>query len=256
MNSSIVVSGIDATRIEITPQFTSLKRAAVEEAQLCQAVNDPFTQGAATESLRALVRIQKQVEDDRQLVKKPVLDLGRQIDGTAQTFLSDVNSEVVRLKGLLSSYEIEQRKKAEAERQRQIEQQRKAQEAERVRLVELDRQRRETEEAARKAQQASTPQEATRALQAAVVAEEKAEALAAPVAQPVFTAPVVHRAEGAVVQERWTFDLVDIHALYAARPDLVQLTPRTSVILTAIRAGLLEIPGINIRKEINVGVRV
>lgn len=254
--NSLVLHGVDKCAISVDPTFTAQKRLAIEEAQLCQSVNDPFTQAAATESLRALARIQKQVEEDRQRIKQPVLQIGRQIDATAQGFVADVATEINRLKGLLSSYEVEQRRKADEERRRQEEAQRQAQEAERRRQAELERQRREAEEAARNAEQAKTAQEATQALQAAVVAEEKAEALAAPVAQPVFVAPVVHRADGSVVSERWTFDLVDIRALYAAHPELVQLTPKRAEILTLIRAGTREIPGLTVRKEINVGVRV
>lgn len=253
---ALVLHGVENCSIAVDPSFTAQKRLAIEEAQLCQAVNDSFTQAAAIESLRSLTIIQQQVEDDRQRIKKPVLDIGRQIDATAKGFISDVETEINRLKRLLSSYMSELLWKAAEERRQQEEAQRQAQEAERRRLAELERQRREAEEAARKAEQASTPQEATQALQAAVVAEEKAEALAAPVAQPVFVAPVVHRAEGSVVSERWTFDLVDIRALYAAHPELVQLSPKRAEILTLIRAGTREIPGLTVRKEINVGVRL
>ena len=256
MNSAIVVSGIESTKIEITPQFTSLKRAVIEEAQLCVAVNSPFTQQAAIDSQRALTQIKRTVEEDRQTVKKPVLDIGRLIDSTALTFITDVETEIARLKGLLTGYEVEQRKKVEEERQRQFQLQRQAQEAERLRLAELDRQRKEAEEAASKAAKAETAQEATAALQAAVVAEEKVEALAVPVAQPVFVAPTVTKAAGTVVSERWDLTVDDIHALYAARPDLVEITPRRSIILTAIRAGLREIPGVRIHRELNVGVRL
>lgn len=256
MSQSLVVSGIDQTKIQIAPWAIAQKRLAIEEAQLCQTVKDPFTQSAAVESMRALTKIERDVENDRQAVKKPVLDLGRQIDQAAAQFIADVKTEVGRLRGLLTGYEIEQRKKAEEERRRQEEEARKAQEAERKRLAELERQKREAEEAARKAELAATPTEATQALQAAAVAEERVEALAAPVAQPMFVAPVVHRAEGSVYRENWTFDVADIHALYAAHPDLVTLTVKRSDVLAKIRAGAREIPGINIRKEINVGVRL
>lgn len=47
----------------------------------------------------------------------------------------------------------------------------------------------------------------------------------------------------------WTFDVVDIHTLYKACPDLVELAVKRSEVLALIRTGTREIPGLVIRQE-------
>jgi hypothetical protein len=106
--------------------------------------------------------------------------------------------------------------------------------------------------AARKA--AAEAEERQRAAQIQQQAEADAAKLrqaellkAAPLAPP--------RAEGTVVRDNWTFEAVDVAALYAASPDLVELTPKRAAILARIREGAREIPGIRIYNDVKVGVR-
>lgn len=255
MSTSLVIRGIESTGVTIAPEAVSRKRMVLDESRLVNTVASQFTQTAATESLRELVRIEREVEKDRQAIKQPVLALGRQIDDTAATFLADVKQESARLKTLLSNYEVEQRKKAEEERRRQEEAQRQAQEAERKRLEEIERQKRIAEEAARQAEQAATPQQATEAIKATVEAETKVEELAAPVAQPLFRPPVVTRAEGQVVRETWDYEVTDIARLASEHPELVTIVPKRADILRIIAQGA-PVTGLRVFKKTSVGVRL
>ena len=62
--------------------------------------------------------------------------------------------------------------------------------------------------------------------------------------------------DGISVKKVWKHKLIDIHALYAARPDLVTLEPKTNNINAAIRQdGVRQIPGLEIWEETETSVR-
>lgn len=54
---------------------------------------------------------------------------------------------------------------------------------------------------------------------------------------------------------RWAFEVTDMAALFAARPDLVKAEPRTREITGEISAGVREIPGIRIYEDSAVVLR-
>lgn len=268
--NAITLSGVAQATVTIEPSFYAERSSALAEAETVQAVTNPLAQRFAVESLRSLQALAKQVEDSRKAIKAPVLDLGKKIDATAETAVEKINAEVTRIKGLLNAYEAEQRRiAAEAEAKRQAEErERQRIEAERLAAIERERQaaekaQREAEAAARNAATAEARAKAQAEAQAARdaqriadmkrQAEEEAARVAA--ATALQSQPVANKPDGMRVSTPWTFDVEDIAALYKARPDLCNVTPKRAEILTIIRAGTREIPGLKIRQEVNVSAR-
>jgi len=270
-NLPIVVSGIGGVLLTVKSDAFTARQNAIDDAKMVRVVSDAFGQESATEALRAIKALLKSIETSRKQIKEPVLALGKRIDSTAAEFVQELDREAARLTGLLASYELEQRRiAAEAEAKRRAEEaklraEQERQERERFAAErELQRQREEAERAAREAANAEQRAAAHAAAAAAqaeadrIAAERQKAELAAKVAAAQAMTPVSapERAAGQVVRESWTFDVVDLKALAAACPDHVTITPKRADILALIRNGTREIPGLAIRKEVNVGVRV
>ena len=194
-------------------------------------VTTPEQQAEVVEAMKPLREIERGVEADRKSVKAPVLDLGRAVDDKAKAFVEPVSHELRRLSNLVSQYQFEERKRlAELEAQRQAE------------LRKIEEERRKADEERKKAEAAGRP---------------------APPPPPPATpapAPVLFREppkpSGLVVREVWQFEVLDIRALYAARPELVKLDVKTADINGAINRGERNIPGLRIWSETVAGVRV
>lgn len=56
---------------------------------------------------------------------------------------------------------------------------------------------------------------------------------------------------GALTRETWEYEVLDLGALYAARPDLVAVTPCRALILAAIQGGV-NLPGLRVYQETKV----
>lgn len=261
--SALTLTGIRETSVSISPKAEDTKQAALAEARDITTVNDEFAMACATDALRNLKQLTKEVEDARKAVKAPVLDLGRTIDGLAKEFLAEVEQESIRVNKLLNAYAAEQRRiQMEAERKRQEEERRQreaAEKAERERLAaeaaarkaEEDRQAAfdEHEESQAKAQAAKATQEAAEAARQAEEARKAQEAARQQIA-PSFEKP-----KGMAIKTVKRFELTDIHALYAARPDLVRMEVNASAINAALRNGMTECSGLIITEETITEVR-
>ena len=185
--------------------------------------------------------------------------------------MATLEAEANRLTGLLTAYETQQRRiAAEAEAKRQAEIRRQEAEA-RAAQAEIERKAREAEvarqaaeraareatnaearakaqEEARKAQEAQQQAAAEKVKQEEAAKLQQAETLRAP-------APTVTRPSGVSASTPWTFEVVDIKALLAANPNLVELSVKRSEVLALIRSGTREIPGLRIYQETRVTVR-
>ena len=105
------------------------------------SVSDMFTQGIAMDAQRELAGLAKLLETSRTAIKAPVLELGRTIDAKAKMLMTGLNEEQIRINKLVTAYQDEERRKAQA--------------AERARLAEIARieaEQRKSAEAERKAQ--------------------------------------------------------------------------------------------------------
>jgi NADH dehydrogenase [ubiquinone] 1 alpha subcomplex assembly factor 7 len=265
--------------VSIDPAFLARRAELVESCEAVEFIASPRSQEAAVAILRDVAATLKSIEAARQEIKGPVLDLGRRIDAAAKEAVAPLVAHESRIKGLLSSYQAEERRKAaEAEAARQAELRRQAEErakaeaeARRKAEAEAAELRRRNEEALAKAKSEEERAAAERrAAQEARDAQARAEAerrrleeeakrAAAAAAKPI-TAP---RAAGMMTREVWVFEVTDLNALIAHDNDVpegcrgfVRYEPNTANINAAIRNGMRECPGLRIYQQTKAGVRV
>ena len=275
--NALTLTNADNISVALVPDAITQRNVALFLASDVTTVDNPFDQDIAAEALRALRKIETGVESARVSVKKPVLDLGRQIDSLAADFTNPVMVECKRITALLSAYQTKVRMEAmSAERQRQAElariesDRRAAEAAAQKRAGEILAALTEAKRQADAALRASTDAEAEKAAHASAVAASKAEAQqqqqvlqaqADKVAREAqlkvltITKPAP-QSEGMTVRQVWQFEVTDIDRLYRARPDLVSLEPRTREINSAMSKGFRECPGLRIWSETVAGVRI
>lgn len=270
--STISVSGFTTPTVHLAQSALDAKTAALADSRAIVTVGNDMEAVYAGDSLTAIKGLLKACETGRKAIKEPVLDLGRRIDATAAQYAAELTQESDRLSRLLSAHVENKRREAEeAERKRQAELRRI--EEERL-AAEREAKRKADDEAAQRAREAqalidaaNSAAEAERIKEKAlrdaelakleqdrraIEAEHAAKARAAQVMNaPVKSAPKI---EGVSVRKVWRFDVTDIRALYAARPDLVEMTPKTREINSAIATGI-EIPGLKTWQESEARVR-
>lgn len=236
--SAIVLSSLAQVQVAPSEEARARRDSLLSEAFEVGEIANRLDADAATETLRALSAFEKEVESGRTTAKAPVLDLGRRIDALGKELCEKIVAEKRRISGLLGTFEAEERRKADEERRRI--------EAEAARV---------TAEAERKAKEAArlakSEEQAARAVDAVV---EKAQAQIVDLKQRADQA-VARKAEGSRLMTSVKFEVVDIHALHIAHPELVVLEPNG----TAIRAILkqnpeMKIPGLRIWTETNLSV--
>ena len=285
----------DGYQIQITPAAAEQKRVIVEAARAVVAVTDLPSCDIAQARLKALGTIRTSVEASRKIVKAPVIDLGKRIDGIASDFVAEVIAEESRLSGLVAEYAREQqriRREAElaAERERQriererheaemaaqreaariererMEAERRAHEAELARLKAEAAQSEEGQRAAREAQERAVA--AQREAEArADAARRQAEADAAEArrreaeAEAARAAAVAAPAMPSGVKEQIDFEVEDVLEFVAKFPQLCRIEPKRAEILAAlnksfIRNGKLpEVAGLRVFQNLKVGRR-
>jgi multidrug efflux pump subunit AcrA (membrane-fusion protein) len=242
--------------ISISPAAIDIRDAIVASAGWISKVTTQSHFTSAVEALKRLRVVAKSVEASRVEIKGPVLEIGKRIDATAKQFVAEVDTEILRLTALLTSYEVEQRRiAAEAERQRQ-EEERRRQAEEAARMAEITRQQ---QAAARAELLANTERERAAAEARRIEAEKAAAIERAAAAERQANLPVVvepPKVAGTVVREDWTFEVTDLRAFSKAYPDLVEITIRRADVLKMIRGGCRQLAHARIYTETKVGVRV
>jgi len=289
MSNALAILG-DGYTIQITPEAEAQKATIIEASRRIIAVTDQDSCDIAQSRLKALAAVRIAVDKSREMVKRPVLELGRQIDGIARDFAAEVVAEETRLDQLIKDFAREQqriareaREAAERERQRIERAEHEAkmaamkaeQEAERQRM-EAERQRHEAEmarlraerskdeaaeaEARRREQEAAQAQrEAAERAEAARVAAEQAAADARRqfTANATLATPAIPQG----VKEEIDFEVTDIHVFAERFPQLVTITPKRADILAALKKSFLNkgtlpaVPGLRVFQNLKVTTR-
>lgn len=202
------------------------------------------------------------VEKYRGMVKKPVLDKGREIDQCASAFTMDLTAEKIRIDKLLGAFAQKEEEKRQAAAR---EAQRLADEALRI---EQDRLQKEDEaEAARimadraldEAETKKERQDAAKAQAEALRVQMEVERLRMAHGQKqiesykhglVVSAPVMKGS----AKPQLDFDVVDIALLYKNCPELVELTVKRREVLAELKRQqdaevIVFIPGLKIKEE-------
>lgn len=226
----IIAPGVENEEPHIIAEALALQAEAINQAQSLKTVTDAFESSIATDSIKSLKDLKKQMTDAHAEVKAPFLTLTRRFDEIRRDYIDPIDIEISRLGKIQAAFELAERKKREeAEREA-----RKKAEAERQAAIY------EAEQRAKKEREGRT--ETLLHDQAEIIAkgEEKAAAALAEVANQ-------HSAQkGVRIRKTLKFEIKDVSALQAARPDL--FSPDDSKIRAAIKL-TQSIPGLEIWEE-------
>lgn len=277
-NQALIRLDWQAQQASMTEAAAALKNYALELAALIGKVNDASTQEAAVAAQKELAEIKTQAEKARKAAKAPALEFGRRIDQAHETFMADIEDELLRITRLIGDFQQLEQAKARAAEQARIAEERRIQEerrqaelaairaaeAERAKLEAAEREiaRQSSEATSKRAKELLAQQQAEidrqRALAEAKSHEEldrinaQASQAAAALADKPKYEPV--RATGQRVVEDWDITVSDIWALARAHPACVTITPRLSEIKGLLKAGVEKIPGVVARPTVKAGV--
>jgi dTMP kinase len=280
----------DGYQIQITPEAEKQKATILTAARAVVAVTDADSFDIAQSRLRSLASVRTAVESSRKIVKAPVIDLGKKIDGIAADFVADVVAEEARLSGLVTEYAREQQRikreaelAAEQERQRVEKERHEAEMAAQREAARIERERQAAERAAHEAEIARLKADAAQSEEgqrAARVAQEKAlaaqreaearaeaarrqaEADAAAAREREEAARIAAAAVAAPapagVREEIDFEVEDILAFVAKFPQLCRIEPKRAEVLAALKKSferngkLPEVAGLRVFQNLKV----
>lgn len=252
------MEGFDAEQISVAPEILAQKKTAISSASGITSVADEMDQTAATEIMRDIQTLLKGMENTRETLKRPALEIGRAIDSTAKAFSGELEAEMTRLKKLVGDFQtkIHQEAQAELERQRKV--------IEEANRVEAERQ---AEEARRAAAAVATPEPLDRgAVAIGSPYGAGGSPFDAPGAMPSLPpkAPIIvptvvaeaPKAQGMSVKEVVRVEVMNLAAVYRTFPELVTLTLNQKQAEAYAQAGKLDTcPGIKVIRENAVSVR-
>lgn len=258
MTKFLTTTDLQDFTVTVIPEAYKAKEDALTLAKTITVVTNPTEQADAVAASAMMKSLTREMEKTREHFKEPVLTAGRLIDSTAKKYCAELDTEIKRVEGLASAFQAEENRKAAAARAEQERIDREAREKETHALAAIAA-KAEAERRANLAAIAAAKDEEAK-LAAQIKADQDAEARAEEVRlnteacqeaernrilaqrQVVAVKPAAAR-----VQTITDYDIVDLRALYLARPDLVELSPRRAMILAALSipghppiAGLLE----------------
>jgi len=281
----------DGYQIQITPEAEKQKATIISAARAVVAVTDADSCDIAQSRLRSLASVRTAVESSRKIVKAPVIDLGKRIDGIAADFVADVIAEEARLSGLVTEYAREQQRikreaelAAEQERQRVERERHEAEMAAQREAARIERERQAAERAAHEAEIARLKAEAAQseegqraareAQEKALAAQREAEARADAArrqaeadaaaarereeAARIAAAEAVAAPAPAGVKEEIDFEVEDILAFVAKFPQLCRIEPKRADVLAALKKSferngkLPEVAGLRVFQNLKV----
>lgn len=270
--NTLILKG-DGYGLEIAPEAVLLKTTLIRHAGLIVEVNDHAASDAARSQVKKLAEMRNLVEKSRNVIKKPVLAVGKRIDEMAAGFVVEITTQEKRITGLIGKYadEVEQARLAAQREQARIESERlKAeQEAARKRAAEeqaalkaaadaeaariqaeaaakaaaapQDEDEENIEEqirlaAALDAVNAAAAQVAAQAAAAQQAEQDRANEAARLAHEAAQAAMLANTARTSGVKYEPEYEVTDIHALYRHHADLVELTPKRREILNRIKS--------------------
>lgn len=239
MSTALTITGLQAAEIAIAPEARDLRDKLLVEIRGVTAVSDAFDADCAADVLKRATQLARGIEADRTTVKAPILALGKKIDALAKEITAELNDEIGRVSRVLGAYQLAEKQKAEA--------------AERLARDEARRIQAEAEQQARKAAQAAPSD--TEALAAASEIMDTAAAKIVETRKAIVST-VAPKAADTAVRVDVCFEVNDIVALYAARPELVNLEPNGTAIRAICKANPnLQLPGLRHWTEAKTNIR-
>lgn len=232
----IVLTGIDQTALSVPDEVRNQREELAISAYAVKTVSNPQQAEQAAMVLKEVAQFLKLIETSRTIVKAPVIKLGKDIEAFAAELTDKLEQEKKRIGNLLGSYQdIENQKAAAAARKAQEEEQRIRDEA----------------NAKIAAAQASGKSEAQIEKIAAKLDVQVTNAVAA-----TAVAAIAPKQEGIATRKVTKFEVLDIEALHAARPELVKMEANTAAINALLRAAPnMKLPGCRTWQEAAAIVR-
>lgn len=219
MSTALTLTGLQAAEIAIAPEARELRDGLLVEIRGVTTVSDAFDADVAADVLKRTKDLTRSIEASRTTVKAPVLELGKKIDALAKEITAELESEAGRVAKVLGAYQLEEKRKAEA--------------AARAAREEEERIKRE----------AAAKAEAAAPAEVAAIVDQATERIVA--TRQAAAAVVAPKAANTGVREDVCFEVTDIVALYAARPELVNLEPNGTAIRAICKANpKLQLPGL------------
>lgn len=232
-----------APQVSLASGSEQARDALLSRLAKLKPVSTPATLALSTEVIRDTKALLKSVETTRNAVLAPIRDLTKQVNKVAEDFVAKLETVLADRQADVNSYlASEERKRLAAEAAAREE----AAKIEAARAAEAAAaERRLAAELARAKSETARANALARAEERQAAAADAASAAYAelPVAQ------ATQRPEGLAVRTVPVFELLDVRALYAARPDLVSLEANGPAIRAALRAGLRNCAGLRIWEE-------
>jgi len=261
--AALIVTGTGYA-IAISPDAIQIKQELIEAAALITAVESPEDVQKAQAEMSRLAGVRIAVEKVRLELKRPILDAGAELDGSAKNYIGELETHEKRLSKLVGDFEAERIRKVrvdEAERQR-LENERIRKEREAVdQRIEAERLAEDAKQAAfaattKKEQKAAEAlvQKAAVAVEAVKVTEaqaSKAGASALELALGMVKAPAPTKG----VSLQLDYEITDIHELSKFQNGaLVTVTEKRKELLAMVKLVGIQgkIPGITIKEVTSV----
>ena len=281
MNQFLSAPAFKAFPVTILPEKEQAKNDALAITQTITAVSSGDEQADALAAAGLCKELINGVDESYEVENRPVIDAGRFLRTIRDGFKDKLVTEKERLELLASRYQAAQ-DAAAAEARAQAEQaqreQRDAEQAEQGLEAAALREIRDRHEAGRRddllwidkatsdsqresaqivadynaeirAEEVSNIQLACREAEDARLEAERSR-----VTQLATITP--SRPTAATVRRQLDYTVTDMHALYLARPDLVELTVRRAAVLTAISVPGVDIPGLRVFQSTKVASRI
>jgi len=224
---SVLVVNIAKREVAATDWITNLETEVLVRSGAIKSVNDAREQALACEAQASLARYIRAVDNAAESAKKPINEIRAKIIALNKSLIARVDAEGNRIGKLVSDFQIAENNRVAAARRLQDAQ---------AHQIERERDQKLLEARTLEQQQA--------------IKDEYVEQIAA-VAAPI--APV--KAEGQVVREDWTVQVVDIWLLARTMPACVKIEPRLAEIKDLLNQGV-KIPGILAEKVTKSTVRL
>jgi len=200
-----------------TPEAESVKLALLSMANEVRSVVSANDQAIAINAGKNIRSHVKEVEAMRVELTAPLLAAQRQLKALSDAHCEPLMEELRRVSSLVTQFQMQENERVERERQAQ------------VRAYELaEKARVEAEQAAAKAaERINTDRQLDKA-----IAKEQELAMAASKVQEVLAAPMPFKAKasGSTLRQMLRFEVMDIKAVYAARPELCTLEIKKSAV--------------------------
>jgi hypothetical protein len=224
----ITLTGLNEGTLSV-PEEVSNQREELEIS--CYAVKQVTNAQQAEQAalvLKEATQFVRMIEASRKIVKDPVTQLGKKIDTFAAELTTALEADLKRVGNMLGTFQAEENRKAEI--------------AARAAACEEQRIKDEANAKIKAAQIAAKSEAAFERKAEKIIETAKAEIVEVKQAAVAVAAP---KQFGIATKKIPKFEVLDIAALYAARPECVKLEPNNTLITALIKGNpSIVIPGL------------